>query len=264
MRSVKSVCVFIALVGAVSLTLVAQEKPRSIYDGSSVLFEQAQLIKPREATNLGLAFTLAPLIVQEVVTTNPPAVPARVFFYSGSVHLNGRELQQMSYGWSHSNAETITQGIRIMLNTNGAPVLYEVLGPPGSVSQIFVSQSLEAAARRESGAALPGRRQSIERSLDEAPTVVVPRVLDDPGTVMGPIIYLHAESHAVATLICRCMESQAKAVVNQGFYELVPADFSGKVSGATRLEAAFPRWFREDFLTKTNRLPQSLRLPREF
>lgn len=264
MRSVRSACAFFALIGAVSLTLLAQDKPRSLYDGASVLFEQAQLIKPREATNLGLAFTLAPLIVQEVGGTNPPAGPARAYFYNRSVQLNGRELQQMTYGWSNDKAEAVTQGIRITLNTNGSPIICEVLGQSGSVSQIFVSQSLEAAARREFAAALPGRRHAIERSLDEAPTIVVPRILDEPATVMGPIIYLHAETHAVATLICRCMESQAKAVVNQGFYELVPADFSGKVSGATRLEAAFPRWFREDFLTKTNRLPQSLRLPREF
>jgi hypothetical protein len=81
---------------------------------------------------------------------------------------------------------------------------------------------------------------------------------------MGPIIYLHEVNQAVATVICRCMPAEAKALTGQSFYELVPADFSGNVPAATRLEAAEPRWLREDFLTQTNRLSQSLRWPRDF
>jgi hypothetical protein len=104
----------------------------------------------------------------------------------------------------------------------------------------------------------------VERSLSDAPDIVVPRVIDDPPAVMGPILYLRAGTRDVATLICRCMDSQAKSLAGQSFYELVPAGGSSNTSDATRLEAAQPRWLREDFLTQTNRLSQSLRWPREF
>ncbi|MEY4387855.1 MAG: hypothetical protein RLY20_3138 [Verrucomicrobiota bacterium] len=271
-------------------TIFASDLPRSLYDGASVRFEQVKLLKPREQTNLGLAFTLAPLLIQEMRGRNAIEFPKRVFFASGTTTLNGRAHSQMTYWWRYEPPATelerrasprrgpearllkrvepdqsaAIRGLRITPNTKGSPAIYEVFGETRPVAQIFVAQSVEATARAEFGAALPGRRFAVERGLEEAPGIVVSRVLDEPGTVMGPIVYLTADTHDVATLICRCMESQAKTVVAQGFYELVPADFSGNVSAATRLEAAQPRWLREDFLTQTNRLSQSLRLPRDF
>lgn len=253
-----------------ALPLLAQDKPRSLYDGASVLFESAHLIKPRENTNLGLAFTLAPLIIQEVREMNAPPNPTRVFFQQGSVQLNGRAHVQVMYWWSYGaltkSAETGApmQGIRVTLNTNDSPVIFEVLGQRGSVSQIFVSQFVEAAALAEFGAVLPGRRFAVERSLSDAPDIVVPRVIDDPPAVMGPIIYLRAGTHEVATLICRCMDSQAKSLAGQSFYELVPAGTSSNTSDATRLAAADPRGLPRDFLFQTNRLSRSLRLPLGF
>ena len=70
---------------------------------------------------------------------------------------------------------------------------------------------------------LPGRRFAIEASLDAAPRVVVPRVIEDAPAVMGPILYLRAESAEVATLICRCMDSQALQLVGTGYYKLIDA-----------------------------------------
>lgn len=267
----------------------AQEKPRSLYDGASLMFERAQLVKPRESTNLALAFALAPLIVTEALGTNPPARPTRVFFQSGTVQFNGREYVQMAYWWRYNEPRPVERrrparrgpdarplkradsetsgphlGVRLTLNTNGSPLIYEILAPSNAVAQIFVSQSLEAAARAQFGAALPGRRHAVERSLDEAPGVVVPRIVEDPPAVMGPIVYLHAESRSVATLICRCMDAQARELVGQGFYELVPADFSGNVPRATRLDAANPRGLPEDFTNPSDCLSRSLRLPPEF
>ena len=139
-------------------------------------------------------------------------------------------------------ADIFFQGVRITLSTNGSPMLYEVLGRRGSVRQIYTVQSVEAAARAEFGSALPGRRHAVERSLNDAPDVVVPRILDEPGTVMGPILYLRAEMSEVATLICRCMDSQAKMLVGQGYYELasspLPASLrapTGSLDGILRL-----------------------------
>jgi len=279
------------------------EKPRSLYDGTTVWFEQAQLLKPRETTNHSRAYTLAPLILQEITTRNaspsdagrsgsgaaPESVPQRVFFQPGSVTLNGRSHTQMTYAWHYGTAPVRVRPssaprrpevrpiqrdglessahmlvVRLTLSSNGVPVIYEVIDSQRNNQQIFVTQSIEAAAQAEHGPALPGRRHSVEPGLSDAPQVIVPRVLDDPPDIMGPILYLQAESHAVATLICRCMDAQAKELAGQGFYELVPADFSGNLPRATRLDAANPRGLREDFSNQTDRLSRSLRLPRDF
>lgn len=260
-------------------------------------FDQAHLIKPRENPDQPLAYSLAPLVLQETRGTNAPAVFTNVFFQVGAVQLGGRTHALITYWWQYDHpkaqprpperqppvrrgpearllkragSETgapnrlTAQGVRLTLDSRGFPVIYEVLGHTGRVAQIFVNQSLEAAARAEFGRALPGRQFAIERSVSDAPDIVVPRVIEDPPAVMGPIIYLHEVNQAVATVICRCMPAEAKTLTGQSFYELVPADFSGIVPAATRLDAAQPRGLREDFLTQTNRLSQSLRLPRDF
>jgi hypothetical protein len=167
-------------------------------------------------------------------------------------------------GCHSAGSDASWRGVRLTLDARGVPVVFEVLGNGADAGQVYVNESVEAAARAEFGGPLPGRRFAVERATNNVPDISVPRVLADPPAVMGPIVYLRAGSGAVATVICRCMPSEAKALTGQSFYELVPADFSGNVPAATRLEAAQPRWLREDFLTQTNGLPQSLRWPRDF
>jgi len=273
------------------LSSAAEQKPRSLYEGSVVVFEQVQLIKPQEDTNHSRAVTLAPLLLQEVRGKAPPAAPARVYFQPGSIRLHDLPHEQMTYWWFYNEPKpadrrlparrgpdvrplkpktavpgdsTALLGVRLTMNTNGVPVIYEQLGGNNSIRQIFVTQSIEARAMAEFGPALPGRRQAVERTLNEAPEVVVPRVLDDPPDIMGPILYLQAETHALATLICRCMDAQARELVGQALYELVPAARSGNTADATRLDAANPRGLPKDFSNPSERLSRSLRLPREF
>jgi hypothetical protein len=299
------------------LSSAAEVRPRSLYDGDTVMFERAQLIKPQQTALFSRANTLAPLIIQEVLTeaaphsagSSPGFLPRYVHFQPSAAVINGRPHEQMTYWWSHDPIQAsgsharrdqprspplfrggaqlllhanvpsplrpaglIDQGehaspvqaVRLTMDAGGAPVIYEWFGGSGSIEQIFVTQSIEAAAHAEFGPPLPGRRHAVEASLDVAPHVVVPRVLDDPPDIMGPILYLRAAAHTLATLICRCMDAQARELVGQGLYELVPAAPSRNTSDATRLEAAFPRWLREDFSNQTNRLSRSLRLPADF
>ena len=244
----------------------ALAQPRSPYDGASVVFDEACLIKPRENTNLGLALALAPMIVQESPDTSASVGPAEVFFSFGANDLNGFERAQVTYWWfydsssrasdhkrrnragrepvfkggsaglmnppsplraagsfSNQSAPPRVQGIRMTLDTNGVPIIYEVLGQCAGLRQIYLTQSVEAAARAAFGSALPGRRHSAERSLDEAPGVIVPRVIDDPPAVMGPMLYLRAGTHEVATLICRCMAAQVRTLSGTAIFELRPA-----------------------------------------
>jgi hypothetical protein len=255
-------------------------------------FERAHLLKPAELPGAELAFRLAPLVLQEVRGTNPPPIFTNVFFHFAAVELAGRSHAQVTYWWEYPPREPsppsprfapprrgpeprprhpaprpeplVAQGIRLTLDARGVPALFEVLGATNETIAIYVNDSLETAAQLEHGGPLPGRRLAIERAGEEAPNVEVPRVLEDPPAVMGPIVYLHADSRTVATIICRCMPAEARELAGQSFYTLVPADESGNVSPATRLATAFPRRHPEDFTNPSDRLTRSLRLPGKF
>ncbi|MFN3408561.1 MAG: hypothetical protein ACK45B_06185 [Limisphaerales bacterium] len=255
-------------------------------------FERAHLLKPAESPGQELAFRLAPLVLQEVRGTNLPPLFTNVFFHFAAVELEGRSHVQVTYWWEYPTLEKASfpakvapprrgpeprprraaaqpaplaaQGIRLTLDAQGIPALFEVLGATNETLTIYVNDSLETAARLEHGGPLPGRRLAIERDRGEAPNIEVPRVLEDPPAVMGPIVYLHADSRAVATVICRCMPAEARELAGQSFYTLVPADGSGNVAPATRLATVFPRWLPEDFSNPSDRLTRSLRLPGKF
>ncbi len=267
-RLTATACVWLA-----ALCLFAEApRPRSLYDGAQLHFERATFLKPRETTNNARIVRLAPLVIQEVASASTAIKPyhstfkpTRVFYQPGSVTLGESSHEQVTYWWLYESATaTNVISIRLTMSTNGVPKIYEVFESQRSLRQIFVTQSIEASARDEFGPPLPGRHHSVERSLHEAPDVVVPRVIDDSPDIMGPFVYLEAESHSVATLICRCSSAQFRNLAGQGLYELVPGDFCGTLSLATRLDAANFRGLPEDFLNTSNRLSRSLRQPRDF
>lgn len=266
-KAKRILCAALVLAGVCGVA--EADRPRSVYNGANVSFAQALFLKPQESTNNARAVRLAPLLVQEVTGTNRQSsavpLPAQVFYHRGSVVLNDVAREQLTYWWFYPSATaTNLVGVRLTLSTNDVPVIYEVVESGRGLRQIFVAQSLETAARREFGSPLPGRRHAIERSLSDAPAVVVSRIIDDSPDVMGPFVYLEAESHVVATLICRCTDAQFQHLAGQGLYELVPGDFSGNLPPATRLDAAHPRRLPEDFCNSSDRLSRNLRLPRDF
>ncbi len=202
------------------------------------VFSNVVLFKPAEGgVESPLAVKLAPLLIQEITPTNgvplerdqlDAAIPAQIFFDSGTVMVNQRSHQQFRYTWYYSAgtasdgaADPTIQGARLTLNAAGAPVIWEVRSDSSGAEIIYVAQSLEMAARAEVGPPLPGRRFSIERDLAEAPNIVVANVIEDGPAVMGPIIYLHGERRDVAALICRCMAAQFQNLLWQKEYELI-------------------------------------------
>ncbi len=154
------------------------------------------------------------------------------------------------------------QGIRITLNTNGQPVIWEALADRSGAELIFVSQTLEAAALAEHGKPLPGRRYAIESSTEAAPKVIVARVIDDGPVAMGPIVYLNAGTRNVSTLICRCMPAQAKKLLATNTYELRHLDALTVQSLLT--QAKEPAAFWPGDQRPGDRLEQWLRLPSAF
>jgi hypothetical protein len=233
-----------------------------IYQRATNEFAQALFYKPAEPKTTDLAFSLAPLILQEVndaqtalphpdqfgtlMVSNGAAIldqsrPA-IYWDIDTVQIKGRAFARLSYLWCYApgplefklgqgpgtaasgpaKATLPLQGIRITLNGSGQPAIWGVLADTSRAKLIFVSQNLEAAAVAEYGKPLPGRRYAVERSVEAAPDVVVARVIDDSPLASGPIVYLSAGTRAVSTLICRCMPAQARKLLATRTYGLLP------------------------------------------
>ena len=262
--------------------------PRAeIYQHATNEFTEAWFFKPTELKTNDLTSTLAPLILQQVNAGKEPLFmpdrfgalslsngvlaldPSRPVLYwqADTVQFRERAHMRLTYLWCYALASGLPlQGIRITFNSAGQPVIWEVLADSSGAELIFVSQNLEAAAAAEFGKALPGRRYAIERNVEEAPNVIVARVIDDGPVAMGPIVYLSARTRAVSTLICRCMPAQAKKLVGASTYDLLPFQPAPAQSLPTwaRALARERTAFWPDDPPGDSRLERCLRLPSAF
>lgn len=217
----------LALAAAVQAEITSPADRTAVYGRAGRVFEDAILLKPRCAgaeTNPECA--LAPLLLQELAETNSIAWPEVVWFETGETSIYGKPHRQLAYWWEvnrldGSAAAKQQRGIRITLNSRGAPVIWEVLNDHSGGRVIFVAQSLEAAALALHGAALPGRRFAVEQAVAAAPAVVIARVIENSPAVMGPMVHLDARGR-VATVICRCMTAQTRVVSGNSYYDLRP------------------------------------------
>jgi len=201
--------------------LNAQERD-AIYRRAETVFDQAALFKPAEPTSVGnIAVKLAPLFICELASTNAaeaqPASLREVSFFEGEVVVGGKAHRQVSFVWKRPGSKR--RGVRITLNLAGLPVIWEVLDISTRAQVVFVSQNLDAAATREFGTSLPGRRFAVERAVGETPDVVVARVNDEAPVAMGPIVHLDGRGK-ITTVNCRCMTTQARHLVGTANYEL--------------------------------------------
>lgn len=168
---------------------------------------------------------LAPLLIQTVANTNASPLwrdypTPQLQAHKAIVLLNNRWHWQYTYTWNYPTGPQRSQGVRLTLDSRDTPVIWEILMDTSGQQIIYVSQTLEHAARKEFGPPLPGRKFSIERSLTDLPGVVVANVIEDGPLAMGPILYLHPTSHDVLALICRCMPAQFQNLCDQRDYEL--------------------------------------------
>ena len=265
-----------------------------VYARATNQFGAAVFFTPTRATNTDLPWQLVPLIIQEVASgqTSVPSlrdqfgtlglshgVPAiessrpTVCWATDSVQVNGRPHARLFYQWCYppsiatdQRPALLRQGIRMTLDSRGQPAIWEILADTSGLRLIFVSQSLEAAAAAEFGKPLPGRRHSIERSLEQAPSVVVPRATDDGPQAMGPIVYLSEGTRNVSTLICRCMPAQVKQLLATRTFDLTALDvatlkaFLATASTGSNTPPAF--WPGDE--RAEDRLDNCLRLPEKF
>lgn len=255
----------------------------AVYEQADLEFARAAFFKPAEADSADLPFRLAPLLLQESTQTKGLPLLERlgtpilsngvlaidstrpaVFVEVDSVRLNGKPHARFSYSWFYP--PMAVQGVRLTLSTAGQPAIWEVLANAAAPQLLFVSDSLESAAKAQFGPPLPGRRYSAECALVDAPNVVVARVLADSGVPMGPMVYLRAGTHEVATVSCRCMPVQTKALVMSCNYSLVPVNSEAQHSPLLLAEQQnrTRMTYRPGQEDSDPRVAKCLRLPRGF
>ena len=276
------------------------------YQRATNEFVEAAFFKPAEPKTKDIGFALAPLILQQIDAAKEPLSLAAqfgtltmsngasvidqshsaIYWEVDAVQIEGKAHARLSYLWCYSagphesNPAQITnnaspggaellsplQGIRITLSAAGQPAIWELLADSTKAHLFFVSQNLEAAAMAEFVKPLPGRRYALERSVAEAPDVVVARVIDDGPVVAGPIVYLNAGTRDVSTLICRCMAAQARKLLATSTYDLLP--FYSVATNSLILQARSVLQDRAAFWPGEHpvehRLEKSLRLPQTF
>lgn len=259
----------------------------SIYARMELELPDSVLVKPHAPGADTNAFNLAPLFLRETpgklfqalpieligaTSASMPATNETVLCYTSTVQLSGRLHQQMTYEWFYpgSNQEAFggisRQGIRMTLDSDGAPAIWEILEDPTGGDIIFVSDWVEASARRAHGTPLPDRRFSVERGLAQAPSTVVARVIDEGPLPMGPIVYLRADTQEIGTITCRCMPPQVAKVSGERDYTLY-------VAPDPATAAALVKWHQFEHSPKPavqiewppgESLEQRLRLPADF
>lgn len=192
---------------------------------AALIFTNAVLVKPREdipVTNPALS--LAPLLIQEATGSAEGTnhSPATIYYQMGAVQVGRMAHLQMTYLWFCGKGKETGLGIRLTLDSQGLPVIWEVLDDRPGPRVVFVSESLEEKAKRAFGLPAPGRRFFVEQPLKVAPEVVVARVVEDGLMAMGPTVHVTAKPCEVSTVICRCMPTQAHQLVGMTYYELKP------------------------------------------
>lgn len=249
MKRIQSVALVSIVVVALSLspvpavrsesTVIKPEDVRRIVDGTPTEFSKARFSKPARSDEDGLAHKLAPLIVEELGKCTVPGITAfpapqadinaivraTIYFSIGIVSAGTEKLDEVVFLWWHAphtdcfhcgytKPVFISRGVRVILGADGMPILWEALEDSSRARTFYVSQALEAAAREQFGAPIPGRNFSIERSFEENPNIIVARALDDGPVPMGPYVYIDGScGRTITTLLCRCMSSQFDEVV---------------------------------------------------
>jgi hypothetical protein len=241
-------------------------------------FANATFFKPRQTGDDSLAETLAPIIAQQVpAEANRPElsdIPSGgdptdtageghvvVYYAQSEVSLRGHAHTQMTYLWRYPATENASwRGVRMTLNADGSPVIWETLSSESKNACIYVAESLDRASSQAFGSPLEHRRYAVESSVQAHPHALVVRVLADGPVPMGPLVYVTAGSHEIATMLCRCMPSQVDNLTDGMWYELVPLDavMQRRENGeGFELPLGYSRMNHSGFLSNVLRLPEA-------
>ncbi len=257
----------------------------SIRDRSQRQLIAADFYKPRQNSDADFGIEMTPLIVQELagdttsgthpdrfgtirwdgdgrvrVDTGTPAV----YFAKSTAILRQNTYEQITFAWFYPQSVApnalAAQGVRMTLDTEGFPLVWEVLADTTAKTLVFVTESLEAGAVKRFGTVRHGRRYAVEPSVSNLPDVVLPRLIADGPMPMGPWVYLRAATRDVTTLLCRCSPSEVDELVEAPYYDLLPLESLADL-GLDVSHWQSPTAFAFDGSDDPRRLEHTLRLP---
>lgn len=246
-----------------------------LYDRTTRRFVHADFYKPDPSHEADPLFPLAPLIVIERTNSNPGAADwsggnlpplvlhtAEAEIHFGPVLRRQILFQRQPFLAQHrTNASTTTEMlirppvVRFTLTELGAPMIAEILpassGESAGPLVVFVSRTLEDAARRQYGSPLPHRRYACEPPIESVPEIVVAGVFEDPPVVSGPYLYFAEDQQTLTKVICRCSPSQVGDFTANQYYQLSPLTNAAHLDGVFSFTDPSP-------LTEILRLPDAL------
>ena len=149
--------------------------------------------------------------------------------------------------------------VSFTVDKRGTTIIARVMQSGSNVDRYYVTETLEAAARKEHGPPMAGRRFSIERELPSTDgkrsgstphEALVPRLMFSAPEPTGPWVYIDGEDGFVTTVHCRCSASQIRAFTDTVEFDIKPVselpasikvpDLSAQSSAALRLPTAVP------------------------
>ncbi len=219
----------------------APARHRQIYALGDLHLPDALYYKPAGSVADLDAYS-APMILQEVQPAGRigrvcldhngrPTVEAGtpiVYYRRSRCTLDGCEYEQLIFLWFYAqplepagSSSLPVQGVRITLDSEGLPFIWETMATDQPTRVVFASRRLETSAKQQYGPPLPGRRHSLETAVASEPGAIVARVLEDGPVPMGPIVHLLRDG-TIGTLSCRCMPSQVDNFVETLPYDLAP------------------------------------------
>jgi len=257
-----------------------------IVSRSEAAFDFAAYLKPRDDVAETPTGKLAPLMGIRVLKDKEKAPPGRLpwpahapddedaaptlYHVTDQDKFGNESLARTSFIWFSRDDAVMNSvdstaapipytAVSFTVDRSGTTIVARVMQSGSTVDRYFVTESLEAAARKEFGPPLTGRRYSIERGLspvDDKPSgstprqSLVPKLLFSAPEPTGPWVYIDGEDGFVTTVHCRCSASQIKVFTDKVEFDIKPVsdipasikvpDLSAQSSAALRLPSAIP------------------------
>jgi hypothetical protein len=195
-------------------------------------FGRAVLYKPREGIGHDVDQTFVPLIVEQADNESAAAKPAPKTLYSAvsSVELGGEQFDQVTFAWTYNGERSDPQsvcgrlrGVRITIDNDGYPLIWEALSDGTDRLPVFVAESLEQEAKTTFGEPQSGARVALEQKPRPAAEAVIVGTVEQGPVPMGPYVYLSsAPQRTITTILCRCSPSQVDEFIATAEYDLQP------------------------------------------
>lgn len=209
---------------------VVAYKDADYADPVKIVGEHAVVYSPQLRNAGGLLETYAPIVVQELtapkensysrdsdkigtpelnalgdmpysvrIDTEKPALYASV----ETTQVYGTELQQLVYVFWYPRHPVglVEKGdidggvLRITLDADQRPSIYEFVGACGCFHGVFVTQGVESAAREEYHALVQGKKRFVERDVDNEDDWRVRDLVHNGAQPSRPVIFMSAGKH---------------------------------------------------------------------